>query len=99
MLSGDNTASIMAAKNPGQHRSALRHLELHAFAVRDLVREQQVELLWCGTDENPADLLTKAVASKAKFDKFAKWIMGYVDESVLAFMLQCRRRVVTGSDL
>ena len=29
----------MAAKNPGQHRSALRHLELHAFAVRDLVRE------------------------------------------------------------
>ena len=53
----------------------------------------------CGTDENPADLLTKAVASKAKFDKFAKWIMGYVDESVLAFMLQCRRRVVTGSDL
>ena len=25
VLSGDNTASIMAAKNPGQHRSALRH--------------------------------------------------------------------------
>ena len=70
-----------------------------ARKLRDLVREQQVELLWCGTDENPADLLTKAVASKAKFDKFAKWIMGYVDESVLAFMLQCRRRVVTGSDL
>ena len=99
VLSGDNTASIMAAKNPGQHRSALRHLELHAFAVRDLVREQQVELLWCSTEENPADLLTKAVASKVKFDKFSKWIMGYVDESVLAFMLQCRRRVVTGSDL
>ena len=70
-----------------------------AFAVRDLVREQQVELLWCSTEENPADLLTKAVASKVKFDKFSKWIMGYVDESVLAFMLRCRRRVVTGSDL
>ena len=50
-------------------------------------------------EENPADLLTKAVASKVKFDKFSKWIMGYVDESVLAFMLRCRRRVVTGSDL
>ena len=49
--------------------------------------------------KNPADLLTKAVASKVKFDKFSKWIMGYVDESVLAFMLRCRRRVVTGSDL
>ena len=32
----NNTSSIMAAKNPGQHRSQLRHLELHAFAVRDL---------------------------------------------------------------
>ena len=71
VLSGDNTASIMAAKNPGQHRSALRHLELHAFAVRDLVREQQVELLWCSTEENPADLFTKAVVSKVKFDKFS----------------------------
>ena len=43
--------------------------------------------------------MTKAVVSKVKFEKFSKWIMGYVDESVLAFMLQCRRRVVTGSDL
>jgi len=94
-----NTARLVVSLLLWLLRSALRHLELHAFAVRDLVREQQVELLWCGTDENPADLLTKAVASKAKFDKFAKWIMGYVDESVLAFMLQCRRRVVTGSDL
>ena len=58
-----------------------------------------MELLWCSTEENPADLLTKAVVSEVKFDKFSKWIMGYVDESVLAFMLQCRRRVVTGSDL
>ena len=74
-------------------------LELHAFAIRDLIREEQVRLQWVDTKSNPADLLTKAVASKAKFDKFAKWIMGYVDESVLAFMLRCRRRVVTGSDL
>ena len=48
------------------------------------MREQRVELLWCATDENPADLLTKAIANKVKFDKFSKWIMGYVDESVLA---------------
>ena len=53
VLRGDNTASIMAAKNPGQHRSALRHLELHAFAVRDLVREMEVELIWVDTESNP----------------------------------------------
>ena len=48
--------------------------------------------------KNPADLLTKAVASKVKFDKFSKWIMGYVDESVLAFMLAlstCTHAVLT----
>ena len=31
VLHGDNTASIDAARHPGKHRSALRHLELHAF--------------------------------------------------------------------
>ena len=86
ILRGDNTASIMAAKNPGQHRSALRHLELHAFAVRDLVREKQVELLWCSTDENPADLLTKAITSSVKFQKFAKMLMGHQDSMVVAFV-------------
>ena len=94
VLSGDNTSSIMAAKNPGQHRSALRHLELHAFAIRDLVREQQVELRWCSTDENPADLATKAITNAAKFEKFAKWIMGHVDDTVLTFIATMRKIVV-----
>ena len=76
ILRGDNTSSIMAAKNPGQHRSQLRHLELHAFAVRDLVREQQVDLMWCPTDENPSDLLTKAIASPSKFEKFQSVLLG-----------------------
>ena len=76
ILRGDNTSSIMAAKNPGQHRSQLRHLELHAFAVRDLVREQQVDLMWCPTDENPSDLLTKAIASPSKFQKFQSVLLG-----------------------
>ena len=84
----------MAAKNPGQHRSQLRHLELHAFAVRDLIRECEVELVWCSTDENPSDLLTKAIVSPTKFDKFARWIMGNRDSSVLAFFAGVRRRSV-----
>ena len=81
VLHGDNTASIDAARHPGKHRSALRHLELHAFAVRDLIREEQVRLQWVDTKSNPADLLTKAVPSKALFDKFAKLIMGAVDDT------------------
>ena len=66
--------------------SFCRHLELHALAVRDLVREKQVELLRCSTDENPADLLTKAITSSIKFQKFAKMLMGHQDSVVVAFV-------------
>ena len=76
VLRDDNTSSIMAAKNPGQHRSQLRHLELHAWALRDLVREGQVRLEWVSTEENPSDLLTKAIASPSKFEKFQAVLLG-----------------------
>ena len=54
----------------------LRHLELHAWAVRDLVREGQVQLEWVSTEENPSDLLTKAIASPSKFAKFQAVLLG-----------------------
>ena len=94
VLHGDNTASIDAARHPGKHRSALRHLELHAFAIRDLIREEQVRLQWVDTKSNPADLLTKAVPSKALFDKFAKLIMGAVDDTAKVFLLSLRSVLV-----
>ena len=91
---GGNTASIGAARHPGKHRSALRHLELHAFAIRDLIREEQVRLQWVDTKSNPADLLTKAVPSKALFDKFAKLVMGAVDDTVEVFLLSLKSVLV-----
>ena len=96
VLHGDNTASIDAARHPGKHRSALRHLELHAFAIRDLIREEHVRLQWVDTKSNPADLLTKAVPSKALFDKFAKLIMGAVDDTAKVFLLSLRSVLVKG---
>ena len=56
--------------------SQLRHLELHAWAVRDLVREGHVRLLWVPTDDNPSDLLTKAITSPSKFAMFQAVILG-----------------------
>jgi hypothetical protein len=75
VLHGDNQASIMTANCPGAHRSQLRHLELHAFAIRDLVKEGEVKLCWIPTDENPSDILTKAL-EKGKFEKFSAWLLG-----------------------
>ena len=59
----------------------MRHLELHAFAVRDLVREGQIQLQWVSTEENPSDLLTKAIASPGKFRKFQAVLLG--EEAVI----------------
>ena len=63
-------------------------------SVTELVREGQVQLMWVSTEDNPSDLLTKAIVSPAKFDKFARWIMGNRDSSVLAFFAGVRRRSV-----
>ena len=48
--------------------------------------KQQVDLMWCPTDENPSDLLTKAIASPSKFEKF---------QSVLLGECEMKREVVT----
>ena len=48
----------------------------HAFAVRDLVREGHIQLQWVSTEENPSDLLTKAIASPGKFRKFQAVLLG-----------------------
>ena len=32
--------------------------------------------MWCPTDENPSDLLTKAIASPSKFAKFQSVLLG-----------------------
>ena len=48
------------------------------------------------TKSNPADLLTKAVPSKALFDKFAKLIMGAVDDTAKVFLLTVEFEVGVG---
>ena len=55
-----------------------------------------MRLQWVDTKSNPADLLTKAVPSKALFDKFAKLIMGAVDDTAKVFLLSLRSVLVKG---
>ena len=63
------------ATQPGKHRSSLRHLELHAFAIRDLIAEGEVTVCWCPGDDCIADLFTKSVDAP-KFRKFTRFILG-----------------------
>ena len=56
--------------------------------MRDLVREMEVELVWVDTESNPSDLLTKAITSKAKFDRFAKVIAAFGSAAAQCVHLQ-----------
>ena len=74
-LRGDNQSSLLVATTPGKHRSSLRHLELHAFQVKDFVDNGEIDVVWCPGDDCIADVYTKAVDT-AKFKRFSSLLLG-----------------------
>ena len=56
-------------------RSSLRHLELHAFQVKDFVDNGEINVVWCPGDDCIADVYTKAVDT-AKFKRFSSLLLG-----------------------
>ena len=55
-------------KNPTFH-SRTKHIELRHHFIRDLVAKEEIALKYCSTEEQLADILTKAL-SKEKFCYF-----------------------------
>ena len=74
-LRGDNQSSLLVATTPGKHRSSLRHLELHAFQVKDFVDNGEIDVVWCPGDDCIADVYTKAVDT-TKFKRFSSLLLG-----------------------
>ena len=58
----DNTGCIEWSKNPVDHQRA-KHIDLKYHYVRAKVRDGEVKLVHCPTDEMMADLLTKYLAA------------------------------------
>ena len=56
----DNQSSIKVMKNPVGH-SRMKHIELQAYYVRDLIQKEEVEFVFCSTNVQVADSLTKGV--------------------------------------
>lgn len=76
----DNSSTIKLSKNPVMHRRC-KHIRVRFHFLRDLARDGEVELVHCGTQEQVADLMTKALKVDA-FEKHRKK-MGMVDISEL----------------
>ena len=75
----DNLTSGRRYGNP-EHHGRMKHLDRSFYWLRDQVIDRVIEPKYLPTDDNAADMLTKALA-KPKVEKFRS-IMGLVDRSV-----------------
>lgn len=62
LLLVDNVSSINLAKNPIAHERS-KHIEMRFHYLRDLVSSGQLCLSYCRSEEQVANLLTKAVTN------------------------------------
>ncbi|CAJ2670508.1 unnamed protein product [Trifolium pratense] len=67
MLKIDNKSAINLAKNPVSHGKS-KHIETRFHFLRDQVNKGKLSLEYCSTDNQQADIMTKAV----KRDQFLK---------------------------
>ncbi|KAK8954179.1 hypothetical protein KSP39_PZI002872 [Platanthera zijinensis] len=63
----DNTAAIGIAKNPIFH-SRTKHIDLRYHFLKDLVEENQIELAYCQSNKQLADIFTKPLPVQTFMD-------------------------------
>ncbi|CAN0905202.1 Retrovirus-related Pol polyprotein from transposon TNT 1-94, partial [Linum grandiflorum] len=61
----DNSSTTKLSKNPVLHGRS-KHIDVRFHFLRDLVKEEVIELEHCGTSDQIADIMTKAL----KLDTF-----------------------------
>lgn len=59
----NNSSAIQISRNPVQH-SRTKHIDIHHHFICDLVKEKIIFLDHVSTEEQLADILTKALDSK-----------------------------------
>ncbi|CAL9001552.1 unnamed protein product, partial [Prunus brigantina] len=57
----DNTLAIAISKNPVHHHKT-RHINRRFHFIRDALQDGEIDLLYCKTEEQVADIFTKALA-------------------------------------
>lgn len=63
----DNSSAIKLSKNPIMHRRT-KHIDVRYHYLRNLSNEEEIRLVFCGTNDQVADIMTKPI----KLDQFMK---------------------------
>eukprot|EP00253_Pinus_taeda_P026348 PITA_26348 len=63
----DNQSAIQLCKDPVQHQCR-KHIEIHMHFIRKLIHDHVLEVKYCSTDDQVANIFTKAL-TEAKFTK------------------------------
>ena len=71
----DNQSCISLSKNPTFH-ARTKHVEIHHHFVRKKIEEDKIDLVFCGTQDMVADVLTKGL-TREKHSRF-KEMMGII---------------------
>ena len=64
MIYCDNNSAIKLSKNPVLHGRS-KHIDVRFHFLRDLTRDGVVELVYCNTLEQVADIMTKLIKLEA----------------------------------
>ena len=72
MVHCDNSSAIKLSKNPVFH-GRTKHIHVRFHFLRELVEDGKIELVYCNTEEQAADIFTKPL-SVASFNKLRKMI-------------------------
>ena len=62
LLFGDNQGALALAKNPGGRHKGTKHIRAKYFYVRELLKEEILDLRYVPTQHNVADIMTKPLA-------------------------------------
>jgi hypothetical protein len=74
VLNIDNQATIHISESFGLIRR-VKHLEIQDLYLRVLTNTKKVKVVYCPTERNLADMLTKAIQSTLQFTKLANLVM------------------------
>jgi hypothetical protein len=60
----DNQSTIALVENGKSNSDRTRHVSIRYFWVKDRIRNQEIEVIYCPTDDMVADILTKPLVGK-----------------------------------